>query len=372
MEAALIPAAGLSSRMGRYKPLLPLGRTDVITTVIGLFKRAGIREVIVVTGHNHDHLAPVVTAAGGRPLFNPDYASGMFSSIRAGVAGLPGGTRGFFLLPADIPAIRPATIGRIHRTFKENPEALVIPEFQEQTKGQTGNLTGHPPLIPSRLIPAVAQAGPEGNLRQILFSDKAGIIRLPVHDRGILMDADTPRGYDAVKAKYETLDIPDEAECRSIIHGELGEAPGICAHLTRVSTTALTLVRAIAPNALTLNPALIRAGALLHDIKRKEKDHARAGERLLLDLGFPGVARIVADHMDLVPGPELDEAQIVYLADKLCDGDRLDLDYPRRFHEKANRFPHVKKEIFNRLETARIIHARVESAAGRPLGEILG
>ena len=364
MPAALIPAAGLSSRMGRYKPLLPLGRTTMIETVIDLFKAAGIREVIVVTGHNHDQLAGTVEAAGARPLFNPDYASGMFSSIRNGVATLSSGIEGFFLLPADIPAIRPATLNFIRRKFEAAKDSLIVPAFNGQT--------GHPPLIPARLIPLITGADPDANLRRILFSDPSRIIQLPVHDRGILMDADTPEGYEQIKQKYERLEIPDEAECRSIIDRELPDVPAIRAHLHQVCDTALTLARALHSCGLDFDTDIIRAGALLHDIKRKEANHAEAGSGFLQELGFQKIADVTAVHMDLTPGPELDETQIVFFADKLCRGDQLELNYSGRFHEKARCLPHAEKEIFKRLETAQHIHARIESAVGRSLREILG
>nr|WP_321401539.1 NTP transferase domain-containing protein [uncultured Desulfobacter sp.] len=364
MLGALIPAAGLSSRMGRYKPLLPLGRSNMIGTVIELFKTAGIHDIIVVTGHNHDRLAPVVEAAGARPLFNPDFESGMFSSIRTGVAALPSGIDGFFLLPADTPAIRPATLDLIQKQFEAAKDKLIVPAF----KGETG----HPPLIPARMIPFITGAGPDANLRQILFSDPNRIIQLPVPDRGILMDADTPEGYDQVKFKYDRLEIPDELECRFIIDRELADTPAIRAHLDRTCETALTLTRALGSSGYDFDIDLIQAGALLHDIKRKEKHHAKAGSRFLQQLGFRKIADIVAVHMDLTPGPQLDETQIVFFADKLCRGDQLEPDYPGRFQEKANQLPHAKKEIFKRLEIAQLIHARIEAAVGRSIGEILG
>lgn len=364
MFAALIPAAGLSSRMGRYKPLLPLGRSTMIGTVIELFKTAGIHDIIVVTGHNHDRLAPVVEAAGARPLFNPDFEAGMFSSIRTGVAALPSGIKGFFLLPADTPAIRPATLGFIGKQFESSEDKLIVPAF----KGETG----HPPLIPARMVPLITGAGPDANLRQILFSDPTHITQLPVHDRGILMDADTPEGYDRVSSKYDRLEIPDEQECRSIIDRELADAPTIRAHLDQTCKTALTLARALVSCGYDFDTDLIRAGALLHDIKRKDKHHAQAGSRFIQRLGFRKIAEIVAVHMDLTPGPQLDETQIVFFADKLCRGDQLELDYPGRFHEKANQLPHAEKEIFKKLETAQLIHARIEAAVGRSIGEILG
>ena len=364
MLAALIPAAGLSSRMGRYKPLLPLGRSNMIGTVIDLFKTSGIQDIIVVTGHNHDRLAPVVEAAGARPLFNPDFASGMFSSIRTGVAALPSGIKGFFLLPADTPAIRPGTLELICKQFESSEDKLIVPAF----KGETG----HPPLIPARMIPLITGAGPDANLRQILFSDPTHITQLAVHDRGILMDADTPEGYDQVTHKYDRLEIPDEQECWFVIDRELADAPAIRAHLDRTCETALILAQTLVSCGYDLDTDLIRAGALLHDIKRKEKHHAEAGSRFLQELGFRKIADIAAVHMDLNPGPDLDETQIVFFADKLCRGGQLELNYPGRFHEKARQFPHAQKEILKRLETARHIHARIESAVGRSVGEIFG
>ncbi|PIE60928.1 MAG: metal-dependent phosphohydrolase [Desulfobacterales bacterium] len=368
MLAALIPAAGLSSRMGQYKPLLPLGDATMIGTVIGRFQQAGIQEILVVTGHNHHHLAPAVEAAGARPLFNPDYALGMFSSIRTGVAGLPKGIAGFFLLPADIPAIRTATILRIQEKFEENKTAVIIPTF----KGETG----HPPLIPARLISAITDADLCSNLRQILFSNGVDIhkqpVQLPVYDQGILMDADTPKGYAQVKEKYASLDVPNEAECQAIIDDELTDMPHIKAHVQKVSDIALILARALNQKGTTLNTRLIQAGALLHDIKRTEKHHAQAGGRWIRNLGFPNVADIVGAHMDLVPGTELDAVQLVYFADKLCQGDRLCLNYPDRFYQKARQVPHAKKKILRRLEIAQRIHAKIESVAGQSLRMIFG
>jgi len=361
--SALIPAAGLSSRMHQYKPLLPMGATTMIQAAISLFIDAGIKNIIVVTGHNHDRLAPLVEAAGARPVFNPRYETGMFSSVKKGVEPLSGSPPGFFLLPVDIPAIRPSTISIIYEAFEKNSDRLVIPEFNGRT--------GHPPLIPTRMIPAIKAMGPEGNLRQVLFEDKEPIVRLPVHDRAILMDADTPGAYERIKKKYDSREIPDRDECMSIINQELAREPGIRAHLTLVAETAEKLGKAVNHSGYSLNMDLIKAGALLHDIKRKETHHARAGHQLLWALGFPAVAEIAGDHMTLSPKPVLTEKQIVYFADKLCRGDRLKLDYGKRFRRKATALPHAEKEIFHRFETTQLIHTRIETAASRPLREIL-
>lgn len=82
--AAVVLAAGRSSRMRTFKPLLPLGSGSVIERVVRSVSRAGIGDIVVVTGHDSGHLAPVLGELGAREAYNPDWELGMFSSIRAG------------------------------------------------------------------------------------------------------------------------------------------------------------------------------------------------------------------------------------------------------------------------------------------------
>ena len=361
--AALIPAAGLSSRMRGYKPLLPLGKTTLIETVIALFQGVGIRDILVVTGHNHDRLAPVVENSGARVVYNPAYETGMFSSIRAGVAALSTEIQGFFLLPADIPAVRPATLIRLMATFENQPDRVAVPVFSGEP--------GHPPLITASLIPVIIGAGPDANLRKILFSDLEKVQQVWVPDQGILLDADTPEAYEMIKTKFRTLDIPNGAECMEILNQALGAFPDIRDHSVRVAAVAGRLWQALAcPD---LNPELIRAGALLHDIRRRESDHALAARDFLSAWGFPKVGEIVAVHTDhpVLDGP-LEESEIVFLADKLCCGSRLEPDVEQRFNQKMKEFPHAQKEIRQRLDTVRHIQARIEALAGRSVRDILG
>ena len=86
--AALVLAAGYSSRMGDFKPLLPLGRSTVAQEVVERFHRAGIEDVRVIAGHRADELGTVVDRLGVRKIFNADYDRGMFTSVQAGVKSL--------------------------------------------------------------------------------------------------------------------------------------------------------------------------------------------------------------------------------------------------------------------------------------------
>ncbi len=361
--SALILAAGFSSRMApAFKPLLPLNGRPMVCAVTDLFYGAGIRDIVVVTGHNHGPVESAVKNSPARVVLNPDYSLGMFSSIRTGVKAIDRESPGFFLLPVDIPALRSSTLAQIKQAFLKNPEQPVIPCFNGKT--------GHPPLIPASAIASIEQAGPDKSLRDILFAKD--FTRLALHDRGILMDVDTPTGYEAVKAKFERKQIPDREECLSMIEAELRGEEGIKAHLLLVEKTAMALCNALVPALPGLNPDLVRAGALLHDIKRKSPRHDRAGEEFLLGLGFIEPAAIVGEHMTLEnPGEDLGEKEIVYFADKVCAGTCLDLDYEARFQKKARDYPQAKERITQRLETARYIHARISAVTGRSVKEIL-
>ena len=145
--AAIIPAAGLSSRMKDFKPLLPMGRQSILETTIDLFKQNGVDDIFVVTGHRSEDLEGLITKKGATPVHNPDFRQGMFSTILTGVKCLQNHYDAFFLLPADLPAIRPHTIKEILRAYDNANAKIVCPVF----KGGRG----HPPLISTQLLPAI-------------------------------------------------------------------------------------------------------------------------------------------------------------------------------------------------------------------------
>ena len=370
--SAVIPAAGLSSRMHKYKPLLKLGNLTILEHTIILFKKCNIADIIVVTGHNREKIEPLITKNGAKPVFNKNFKTGMLGSIKTGVKNISSRSSGFFLLPVDIPLIRESSVHSLTERFKQNPEHIIIPEFNK--------MPGHPPLIPAWLIPEILNLKTDSNLGSLLLSHKDYKKTQIVHDQGILMDADNKRAYEDLKNRYQIIDIPDKKECRSIIHENLKGEKSIKAHVELVAKTAITLAKEIQArpsenetSKYTLDINLILAGALLHDIKRKEANHAAVGAQLILSLGFEKVADTVSQHMDLtLPITDyLTEAQIVYFADKLCKGARLEFNYDKRFKKRIKHTPHARNIILKRYEHTQLIQARIESLVKKPVKSIL-
>jgi molybdenum cofactor cytidylyltransferase len=360
--SAVILAAGFSSRMKAFKPLLPVGGKPMIQRCIDLFSDNGITDIFVVTGHHRERLEPVIRDAGACPVFHPGFASGMLGSIQQGVAHIRPWQAGFFLLPTDIPAIRPATVARMIQKFQSDPHRIIMPCFN--------GLSGHPPLLPCDLKDRILALEEPSTLRDLMASEKDRTETLAVHDRGILMDADDKDGYTQVQNKIQFLEIPDREECLSIVDQELPEAHPIRDHLAQVAMTALKLAHAVSD---PVNVDLVIAAALLHDVKRRKKNHAAAGAALLQDLGFPRVAEVVDQHMniELDPHAPVRETELVYFADKVCNGPHLDLNYHPRFRHCLEKMPWAATSIWKRYENTRHIQARIEASAGQSITEIL-
>lgn len=168
-------------------------------------------------------------------------------------------------------------------------------------------------------------------------------------------------------------DVPTPAECRAILE-QMKVSDDVVRHGQRVAEVAEWLASRLNNNGLCLNVVLVRAAALLHDLAKGQPDHARSGARILADLGFPGVAQIVALHMDcdFKEGTPLDEAAIVYLADKLVQGDRV-VSISERFKrsfEKAGAGPTVL-HVQQRWERTQSIIKAVQQVLGADLQDII-
>ncbi|MBU1154295.1 MAG: NTP transferase domain-containing protein [Proteobacteria bacterium] len=367
LPAGLVLAAGLSSRMKQFKPLLPLGGQSVLARVVGLLRGAGAAPVLVVLGHRATELEPVVRSLGATPVLNPDYEQGMFSSLRAGLAALPPTCRAFFLLPVDIPLVRPHTLARLHAAWDQGRGPVLHPTFQGEW--------GHPPLIAASLAPDIMGYDGPGGLRGFWDLHPELAQEVAVADRFILRDQDHPQDYDALKAELPEYDTPDEAECLALLRELLLLKQELVAHSVMVGRVAQALAQAARKAGAAVSPSLALAGGLLHDVAKGQADHPAAGAELLAGLGFAAVAPLAARHVDidLIPGAPLGEAELVHLADKLVQADhRVVLD--QRFEDKLARkgnSPEARAAIQRRWDLARSIAQRVEAVLGIGVEECL-
>lgn len=313
--AVIVLAAGWSSRMGAFKPLLPFGDDTVLGHVISTIGKSGVGPAYVVVGNEVDRTMPVVEAHGAVAVVNKAFADGMMSSIKAGIAALPETVQGVMILPVDIPLVRPVTLARIAEKAGEGKAAVVRPSFRGEP--------GHPPFVHRQLFPAILAAPPEATLRDVLERYRQHVRSIPVIDSCVLRDMDYSEDYHRLAALLPHRHHPDEAECAAI-QDAIGTPEPTRRHCAVVAELAVEIANRLVNRGVSIDVDAVRAGALLHDVAKSEPDHAAAGARHIAGFGFDDVAKIVASHMQLAyePGQAIDERHLVFLADKLIKGEQ--------------------------------------------------
>jgi CTP:molybdopterin cytidylyltransferase MocA len=361
--AAVILAAGFSERMGAFKPLMKLGGRTVVERVIRLFQVCGVRRIQVVVGHRAAELIPLIDRCGVGSVFNARFTEGMFSSVAAGAASLDAAIQAFFVLPVDIPLVRPATLRDLLHAFPHGTMAICHPTF--------GGRRGHPALIGGHHIRNILEWREEGGLGALFNRLMRHAIEVPVVDEFIHQDMDRPEDFQNMAERLKHRAVFSPAECEALLNDRLKVPPRVIAHGQAVADIAIRIGRALNHAGFSLNLQLIYAAALVHDMARGEPDHARRGANLLRDLDMSMMAAIVASHMELpwCEGQGIHEAEVVFLADKLVREDCF-VGLAARFGLCLHDFrAHSQAQVcaFRRLDTARKIAQRIESVIGRSL-----
>ncbi len=364
---SFILAAGYSSRMGVFKPLLTLGEITFTERIILLFQSAGIADIRVVTGYRSTELQSLTEKMGVRSIVNEHFEEGMFSSVVAGIKSLEPDREAFFILPADIPLVRPQTLLDLLKAYDMQKGNIVYPVFQDTR--------GHPPLISACYAKKIESWNGQGGLRAFLEQYEKYALDTDVADECILLDADTPEDYQKLLSRYKQYDIPTEDECMALMTKIFRVENHIVEHCREVASVALALGKELNRNGCKMDLDLVSAAALLHDLARKKTYHAAAGAKILNELGYPRVAEVVGTHVDIHIQDQdpVSAGEVVCLADKLVRGNCI-VSLETRFKEKMARYaniPKAKTGIKKRLNNALRMKQRLEKIIGSPLEAVL-
>lgn len=356
--ASIIISAGFSSRMNGFKPFLTFGELTAIETVISAYKNAEIEDIYVVVGHNGTEITEKLKDYNVKIIINQNYPNGMFSSIQEGVKALNEDITAFFMHPVDIPLVKSSTVKALKNAYLQCEEGILYPVFNDKK--------GHPPIISSKYKEAILESNGEGGLKRILMNFDNDSIRIPVLDEATLMDMDTREDYLKL-TRYYLLNAPNDNECSAIIkYYKMPEH--IIKHCDEVAKVSLEVYNIVKENC-KLNKDALFAAARLHDIARKEKNHASVGAKIMSEIGYEYIGDIISTHMDIVvnEATDISENEILYLADKLVKEDKvcsLDERFSQPLKDNANN-PQAVNKIMGRLNSAKEIIKKIEKLTGK-------
>jgi molybdenum cofactor cytidylyltransferase len=195
--AALVLAAGRSTRMGGPNKLLAeIGGRPLVRIAAEQALASQARPVIVVTGHQRERVAAALAGLDVTLVHNPDYAEGMSTSVKVGIAAVPADADGAIVCLGDMPQVDAKLIDRLLAAFDPEKGALVVVPTID---GKRGN----PVVWSRRFFSELAALGGDVGARHLIASYPEAVAEVPVAGRAALVDVDTPDALKELKAEIE-------------------------------------------------------------------------------------------------------------------------------------------------------------------------
>jgi len=195
--AAVVLAAGRSTRMGGPNKLLAeVARRPLVRIAAEAALASRASPVIVVTGHQREQVEKALAGLPVRLVHNPDFADGLGTSLRTGIAALPAESDGAIVCLGDMPRVDARLIDRLIAAFDPDRGALVVvPTFE----GKRGN----PVLWSRRFFPDLMAIEGDVGARHLIGRYGEAVAELAVDGKATLTDIDTPEALIGIKAEIE-------------------------------------------------------------------------------------------------------------------------------------------------------------------------
>lgn len=195
---SIILAAGMSSRMGRFKPLLKIGDETAINRIIDSNRAAGIENIVVVTGHNNKVLENALAGSSATTVHNANYEQGMFTSIQTGLrkAESLGDFRAFLLFLVDVPLVSSRIIIKLMDIMESHDDDFIVPCYQGKK--------GHPLLIPDVYVKEILDHDGTNGLKGITNKYDNKLLRIDTDEESVVLDMDRPEDYSAILSYFDS------------------------------------------------------------------------------------------------------------------------------------------------------------------------
>jgi molybdenum cofactor cytidylyltransferase len=179
---AIVLAAGASSRFGSPKQLVRVDGRPLLHAAVSRAAEVAGHAVSVVLGAHAADLAPLLSHSSASIVINRDWSEGMASSIRAGVARLPGSCDGVMLVLADQAAVTAEDLRRLAITWRRQPDYIVAAQY--------GATLGAPAIFPSSRFRELTELRGDRGAQVLFKRNPDRVVRVPMESASI--DIDTP------------------------------------------------------------------------------------------------------------------------------------------------------------------------------------
>ena len=192
--SGIILAAGLSTRMGEPKQLLPFRDSTIIETVIDNLLGSKLSEVIVVVGHEAEKIQTRIQHKPVKIVFNPDYQDGMLTSAQYGVGSISASADAFAMTLVDLPLITPDLVDMVIDAYVQAEGGIAVPSYNYRR--------GHPVIFDRRYADDILGLdGNSGGVRSLYKKYADDIHYVTVDTDRVLTDIDYRKDYEEALQK---------------------------------------------------------------------------------------------------------------------------------------------------------------------------
>jgi len=177
---AIVLAAGESRRLGRPKQLLRFEGSTLIERAIGHAQAVCEDRVVAVIGAHRDRILPLVEALDVTVAINPNWKTGMASSLRTGIESLPPGSAGALLTLCDHPLVTIAQLTQLARVWASDPDRAAASAYN--------GTIGVPAIVPRRLYPSLLGLAGDAGAKSVLRRELHQLITLAVPEASFDVD----------------------------------------------------------------------------------------------------------------------------------------------------------------------------------------
>ena len=196
MTSAILLAAGTSSRMGKVnKLLLSWNGAPMIRHVAGQLLEAPIDEIIAVLGHEPEKIKEALEGLSVRFAINVDFASGMTSSIKAGVSALYPKSEAFLVCLGDMPLLTSTQYAGLIHFFEEKKKAHPAPIVRPVDRSRKG----HPVLFDTRYVPAILDCQEREGCKEVIRQHQDHLYKFQTGEQAFFRDVDEKKDYKDLK-----------------------------------------------------------------------------------------------------------------------------------------------------------------------------
>ena len=190
--AAVVLAAGQSTRMGAENKLIAeIGGVPLVRKTVDAVCDSSASPILVVVGHMRREVCAALEGAPVTFVANPDFASGLASSLKAGVRALPSDSDGVIILLGDMPRIAASHIDRILTAFRDAESSIIVPTLQ----GRRGN----PVLWPAAYFRELLDLDGDTGAKALLARHAEKVKEVDLGTDAIFLDVDTPQALQALR-----------------------------------------------------------------------------------------------------------------------------------------------------------------------------